>query len=178
MELKAVLLDEKAVQRTLKRISHEIIEKNKGTEDIVLIGIRSRGVPLAMRIANIIESIEGNKIPVGSVDITMYRDDIVLSGDKPQTSAKVIDIEIKNKIVILVDDVLYTARTARAAIDAIIDTGRPKMIQLAVLIDRGHREIPIRADFVGKNVPTSKEETVLVKVSEIDNGDSVGIYEL
>lgn len=178
MELKAVLLDEKAVQRTLKRISHEIIEKNKGTEDIVLIGIKSRGLPLAMRIASIIESIEGNKIPVGSVDITMYRDDIVLSGDKPQTSDKVIDIEIKNKIVILVDDVLYTARTARAAIDAIIDTGRPKMIQLAVLIDRGHREIPIRADFVGKNVPTSKEETVLVKVSEIDSGDSVGIYEL
>lgn len=178
MELKAVLLDEKAVQRTLKRISHEIIEKNKGTEDIVLIGIKSRGVPLATRIANIIESIEGNKIPVGSVDITMYRDDIVLSSEKMQIPNKVIDIEIKDKIVILVDDVLYTARTARAAIDAIIDTGRPKMIQLAVLIDRGHREIPIRADFVGKNVPTSKEEAILVKVSEIDEGDSVSIYEL
>lgn len=178
MELKAVLLDEKAVQRTLKRISHEIIEKNKGTEDIVLVGIKSRGLPLAMRIADIIESIEGNKIPVGSVDITMYRDDIVISGDRHLTSGKVIDLEIKNKIVILVDDVLYTARTARAAIDAIIDTGRPKMIQLAVLIDRGHREIPIRADFVGKNVPTSKEEAVLVKVSEIDEGDSVSIYEL
>lgn len=178
MELKAVLLDEKAIQRTLKRISHEIIEKNKGTEDIVLIGIKSRGLPLAARIANIIESIEGNKIPVGSVDITMYRDDIVVSKDKPQITGKVIDIDIKDKIVILVDDVLYTARTARAAIDAIIDTGRPKMIQLAVLIDRGHREIPIRADFVGKNVPTSKEESVLVKVSEVDEGDSVSIYEL
>lgn len=178
MELKAVLLDEKAVQRTLKRISHEIIERNKGTEDIVLIGIKSRGVPLAKRIAAIIESIEGNKIPVGSVDITFYRDDIVTKSDEQQASSTVVDIDIKNKIVILVDDVLYTARTARAAIDAIIDTARPRMIQLAVLIDRGHREIPIRADFVGKNVPTSREEAVLVKVSEIDEGDSVSIYEL
>lgn len=178
MELKAVLLDEKAVQRTLKRISHEIIERNKGTEDVVLIGIKSRGVPLAKRIASIIESIEGNKIPVGSVDITLYRDDIVTKVDENQIVSTVVDIDIKNKIVILVDDVLYTARTARAAIDAIIDTARPRMIQLAVLIDRGHREIPIRADFVGKNVPTSREEAVLVKVSEIDEGDSVSIYEL
>lgn len=173
-----MLLDEKAVQRTLKRISHEIIERNKGTEDVVLIGIKSRGVPLAKRIANIIESIEGNKIPVGSVDITLYRDDIVTKADEKQIVSTVVDIDIKNKIVILVDDVLYTARTARAAIDAIIDTARPRMIQLAVLIDRGHREIPIRADFVGKNVPTSREEAVLVKVSEIDEGDSVSIYEL
>lgn len=176
MELKAVLLDEKAVQRTLKRITHEIIERNKGTEDIVMVGIKRRGVPLAQRIAKQIETIEGTEIIVGSVDIAPYRDDI--NGNEPIETNMVLDIDVNDKKVILVDDVLYTGRTVRAAIDALIDFGRPKMIQLAVIVDRGHREIPIRADFVGKNVPTSKDEVVLVKVSEIDENDSVSIYEL
>ncbi len=178
MELKAILLDEKALQRTLKRITHEIIERNKGTEDIVMVGIKRRGVPLAKRIAKQIESIEGVQVTVGSVDIAPYRDDIVMSNKEMPKAEMVLDIDISDKKVILVDDVLYTGRTVRAAIDALIDFGRPKMIQLAVIVDRGHREIPIRADFVGKNVPTSKEELILVKVSEIDENDSVSIYEL
>ncbi|AJA47941.1 bifunctional protein PyrR [Clostridium pasteurianum DSM 525 = ATCC 6013] len=179
MKLKAVLLDEKSIKRTLTRISHEIIEKNKGTEDMVLIGIKRRGVPLAERIAKIIESIEGNTIPVASVDIALYRDDLKDSNDNENiVNTEELEIDIKNKKVILVDDVLHTGRSARAAIDAIIDCGRPKMIQLAALIDRGHRELPIRADYVGKNVPTSNSEVIAVRVSELDDNDSVGIYEL
>lgn len=177
MLLKAVILDEKAMKRTLTRISHEIIEKNKGIENIILMGIKRRGVPIANRIANIIESIEGKKVTVASVDITLFRDDL-MSLDK-QTSIKVnnIEIDVKDKTVILVDDVLYTGRTVRAAIEAIINSGRPGMIQLAVLIDRGHRELPIRADYVGKNVPTAKTEMVSVEVSELDGNDAVSIYE-
>jgi len=178
MELKALLLDEKAMERTFTRISHEIIEKNKGTEDLILIGIKRRGVPLAKRIAEMIYDIEGNKITVASVDIALYRDDLSLIQSEPIVNSNEIEIDITNKKVILVDDVLYTGRTARAAIEAVIDCGRPKIIQLAVLIDRGHREIPIRADYVGKNVPTSKSEMISVKVKEIDNKDSVSIYEL
>lgn len=178
MKLKAVLLDEKAIRRTLTRISHEIIEKNKGTEDMFLIGIKRRGVPLAERIAKIIESIEGNTIPVASVDITLYRDDLNSEDNKTIINTEEIKLDIKNKKVILVDDVLHTGRTARAAIDAIIDCGRPKMIQLAALIDRGHRELPIRADYVGKNVPTSNSEVIAVKVVELDEKDSVSIYEI
>lgn len=177
MKLKANLLDEKAIKRSLIRISHEIIEKNKGIEDIVLIGIKRRGYPIAERIAKNIEDIEGVKIPVGYVDITLYRDDITEIQDSPEVNNLNLGVEVSGKKVILVDDVLYTCRTVRAAIDAIIDRGRPAQIQLAVLIDRGHKELPIRADFVGKNIPTSKSEIIAVEIEEIDNSDSVKIYE-
>lgn len=177
MELKAALLDENAIRRSLVRISHEIIEKNKGVEDIVLIGIKRRGYPLAIRIAEQIEKIEGVKLPVGSVDITLYRDDLQTESDRPTVKSSSVGVDIKDRKVILVDDVLYTCRTARAAIDAVMDCGRPRSIQLAVLIDRGHKELPIRADFVGKNIPTSKSEIVKVSIKEIDNEDSVKIYE-
>lgn len=178
MKMKSVLLDDKAVQRTLVRISHEIIEKNKGIEDVVLVGIKRRGVPLAQRIASQIAQIEGVKVPVGSVDITLYRDDLSTMSDMPTINDKTIGVEVKNKKVIIVDDVLYTGRTARAAIDAIFDSGRPTVIQLAVLVDRGHRELPIRADYVGKNIPTSRDELISVELTEIDGNDSVKIYEL
>ena len=177
MKLKANLLDEKAIKRSLIRISHEIIEKNKGIEDIVLIGIKRRGYPIAERIAKNIENIEGVKIPVGYVDITLYRDDITEIQDSPEVNNLNLGVEVSGKKVILVDDALYTCRTVRAAIDAIIDRGRPAQIQLAVLIDRGHKELPIRADYVGKNIPTSKSEIIAVEIEEIDNSDSVKIYE-
>lgn len=177
MELKNQLLDEKAIGRTLTRISHEIIEKNKGVEDLILIGIRRRGYPLAQRIALLIENIEGVKIQVGSVDITLYRDDLTTLNEQPILNSSSLEVDIKNKKVILIDDVLYTGRTARAAIDAVIHCGRPRLIQLAVLIDRGHRELPIRADYVGKNLPTSKDELVSVELMEVDGTDSVKIYE-
>lgn len=177
MKLKANLLDEKAIKRTLIRISHEIIEKNKGTEDIVLIGIKRRGYPLANRIAENIENIEGVKVPVGYVDITLYRDDITEIKDTPKINSLDLGVDVKGKKVILVDDVLFTCRTVRAAIEAIIDSGRPDTIQLAVLIDRGHKELPIRADYVGKNIPTSKSEIIGVEIEEIDGFDSVKIYE-
>lgn len=177
MKLKALILDEKAMKRTLTRISHEIIEKNKGIEDILLIGIKRRGYPLAKRIAQNIENIEGIRLKVESVDISLYRDDLTDISDNPLIKeANLIDVE--DKKIILVDDVIYTGRTARAAIDAIIHSGRPQLIQLAVLIDRGHREIPIRADYVGKNIPTSRSETISVEISEIDKNDSVKIYEI
>lgn len=176
MLLKAVLLDEKAMKRTLTRISHEIIEKNKGIENIVLMGIKRRGVPIANRIADIIENIEGKKVTVASVDITLFRDDL-MDNNHNLIKSNGIEIDVKDKIIILVDDVLYTGRTVRAAIEAIIHSGRPGMIQLAVLIDRGHRELPIRADYVGKNVPTSRTEMVSVEVLELDGNDSVSIYE-
>lgn len=177
MEFKSVLLDEKAIKRTLTRISHEIIEKNKGVENITLLGIQRRGVPIAERIARLIEEFEECSIEVGSVDITLYRDDLTELGEQPIINSNSIDVEVKNKKIILVDDVLYTGRTARAAMEAIIKQGRPETIQLAVLVDRGHRELPIRADYVGKNVPTSKKEMIAVKVTEIDDEDSVKIYE-
>ncbi|WP_125152448.1 bifunctional pyr operon transcriptional regulator/uracil phosphoribosyltransferase PyrR [Clostridium rectalis] len=178
MKLKASILDDKSVKRALVRISHEIIEKNKGIEDIVLVGVKRRGFPLAERIAQNIEFIEGIKVPVGSVDITLYRDDLTAISDKPEIKDDDIQVDVKDKKVILVDDVIYTGRTVRAAIDAVFHNGRPKMIQLAVLVDRGHRELPIRADYVGKNIPTSKSEIVSVQVAEIDKEDSVNIYEL
>lgn len=177
MEPKAVILDEKGVKRTLTRVAHEIIEKNKGVEDIVLVGIRRRGYPIAQRISQIIEQIEGVKIKVESVDITLYRDDLSKLDEQPIVK----DVElmnVENKKVILVDDVVYTGRTVRAAIEAVMHAGRPEMIQLAVLVDRGHRELPIRADYVGKNIPTSKSEIVSVEVAEIDGNDSVKIYDL
>ncbi|MCT8976058.1 bifunctional pyr operon transcriptional regulator/uracil phosphoribosyltransferase PyrR [Clostridium sp. CX1] len=175
--LKATILDEKGIQRTLTRISHEIIEKNKGIEDVILVGIKRRGYPLAQRIAKIIEQIEGTKVPVESVDITLYRDDLSKLGEHPIVKDGNL-INVKDKKVILVDDVIYTGRTVRAAIDAVIHSGRPKMIQLAVLVDRGHRELPIRSDYVGKNIPTSKGEIVSVEIKEFDDCDSVKIYEL
>ena len=157
MHLKASLLDENAIRRALTRLSHEIIEKNKGVEDIVLVGIKRRGYPLAERLSEFIEKFEGVKIPVASVDITLYRDDLTNVSDTPNLNDPKIDVDIRGKKVIIVDDVLYTCRTARAAIDAIMDQGRPEFIQLAVLVDRGHKELPIRADYVGKNIPTSKD---------------------
>ncbi|MEW8956800.1 bifunctional pyr operon transcriptional regulator/uracil phosphoribosyltransferase PyrR [Clostridium sp.] len=177
MKLKASLLDKDSVRRSLVRVSHEIIEKNKGTEDIVFVGIKRRGYPIANRIAENIKKFEDVEIPVGQVDITLYRDDLDNVSDLPTVNSKEIGVCVQGKKVILIDDVLYTGRTVRAAIDAIMDSGRPSSIQLAVLIDRGHRELPIRADYVGKNIPTSKEEIVSVEILEIDGEDSVKIYE-
>ncbi len=164
-------MDASAMKRALVRISHEIAERNKGFGDIVLMGIRSRGVPLAERLAAEITGIEKVKVPVGILDITLYRDDLSTLSYQPIVHGTDIDFAIDGKTVILVDDVLYTGRTIRAAMDALIDVGRPKSIQLAVLIDRGHRELPIRADFVGKNVPTAKNEIVKVCLAGIDEGE-------
>ncbi|WP_300258642.1 bifunctional pyr operon transcriptional regulator/uracil phosphoribosyltransferase PyrR [Clostridium sp.] len=177
MHLKASLLDENAIRRALTRLSHEIIEKNKGVNNIVLVGIKRRGYPLAERLSEFIEKFEGVKIPVASVDITLYRDDLTNISDTPNLNDSKIDVDIRGKKVIIVDDVLYTCRTVRAAIDAIMDQGRPEFIQLAVLVDRGHKELPIRADYVGKNIPTSKDEIIKVQIKEIDGTDSVEIYE-
>ena len=174
---KAQLMDEKAIGRAITRISHEIIERNKGIEDVVLVGIKTRGVPIANRISKKIEQIEGSKINTGQIDITLYRDDLKEVNVDPIINGSNIDFNINDKIVILVDDVLYTGRTVRSALDAVVDIGRPKAIQLAVLVYRGHRELPIRADYVGKNVPTSKDEIISVKLSEIDEEDSVTIKE-
>ena len=177
MKQKAQLMDDKAIGRAITRISHEIIERNKGIEDIVLVGVKTRGVPIANRICKKIEQIEGTKISTGQIDITLYRDDLSQVDKDPVLNGSNIDFDINNKIVVLVDDVLYTGRTVRSALDAIMDIGRPKSIQLPVLVDRGHRELPIRADYVGKNVPTSKTEIIAVNLSEIDSEDSVTINE-
>jgi pyrimidine operon attenuation protein/uracil phosphoribosyltransferase len=177
MEFKAKLLDDKMIDRSITRLAHEIIERNKGIEQLVLIGIKSRGVPLAIRLAEKIEQIEGKTLPVGQLDITLYRDDLSLKSYEPDVKGLVVDFEIVGKIVILVDDVIYTGRTVRAAMDAIIDFGRPSAIQLAVLVDRGHRELPIRPDYVGKNVPTSSKEVVKVKLEEVDEVSEVSIYQ-
>jgi pyrimidine operon attenuation protein/uracil phosphoribosyltransferase len=172
---KAEIMDEQAMQRAITRISHEIIEKNKGIEEVVLIGIQRRGVPLAKRIAQKIKEVEGIEVPAGILDITLYRDDLSTLAEHPVINGTEIDFSVTGKKIILVDDVLYTGRTVRAAIDAIMDLGRPTMIQLAILIDRGHRELPIRAEYVGKNVPTSKNEVIHVKVKEIDEINNVTI---
>ena len=169
------IMDESAVLRAITRISHEIIEKNKGVENLVLMGIQRRGVPLARRIAAKIKEVENTDIPVGILDITLYRDDLSLLNEHPVINGTEINFDIANKKVVLVDDVIYTGRTVRAAIDALMDINRPQMIQLAVIIDRGHRELPIRADYVGKNVPTSRCEIVHVNVKEIDGENSVTI---
>ena len=174
---KAQIMDEKAIGRAITRISHEIIEKNKGIENEVLIGIKTRGVPVATRIANKIEAIEGQRVDAGEMDITLYRDDLSKKQIDPVVNSTKIDFDITDKTVILVDDVLYTGRTVRSALDALMDIGRPKAIQLAVLVDRGHRELPIRADYVGKNVPTSRNEIISVKLMECDKEDSVSIEE-
>lgn len=175
MKTKALIMDEKSVKRAMTRIAHEIIERNRGIEDLVVIGIKSRGIPLAKSIVNIIADIEGEKVPYYSLDISLYRDDI--NNVDSINIHKEKEMNVKDKVVILVDDVLFTGRTVRAAMDAIIDKGRPKKIELAVLIDRGHRELPIRADFVGKNVPTSKNERVTVHIDELDGLNQVLIQE-
>ncbi|WP_031516135.1 bifunctional pyr operon transcriptional regulator/uracil phosphoribosyltransferase PyrR [Desulfofalx alkaliphila] len=174
---KAQILDANGIRRALTRIAHEIIERNKGIENVALVGIRRRGVPLADRLARRIKEIEGTEVPVGILDITLYRDDLTTLAHQPVVHQTIVDFPVTGKIIVLVDDVLFTGRTIRAALDAIMDLGRPQTIQLMVLVDRGHRELPIRADFVGKNVPTSKRELVSVRVKEIDNEDSVVIME-
>ena len=170
---KAQIMDENAMNRALSRIAHEIIEKNKGVDNVVLIGIKRRGVPLAQRLAEKIKEFEGEKVPVGILDITLYRDDLSTLAEYPVVNSSNVPFDINGKIVVMVDDVLYTGRTARAAMDAIIDMGRPKALQFAVLVDRGHRELPIRADYVGKNVPTSKSEVVHVQDMEYDQCNRV-----
>ncbi|MFB1081179.1 bifunctional pyr operon transcriptional regulator/uracil phosphoribosyltransferase PyrR [Jeotgalibacillus sp. JSM ZJ347] len=172
-----VVMDEQMMKRALTRIAHEIIERNKGVEDCVLVGIKTRGIHLAERLKERIESIEQVSVPVGELDITMYRDDLKKkhNSGEPVVHSKNISLEINNKKVIVVDDVLYTGRTVRAAMDAIMDNGRPTQIQLAVLIDRGHRELPIRADFVGKNIPTSSTEKISVELNETDENEQVTI---
>ncbi len=177
MEEKAKILDAETLNRSLVRIAHEILEKHKGMKNLCLIGIRNRGAYLAKRLADCIERIEKEKIPVGILDITLYRDDLTLISQQPVVHKTEIDFDITDKDLVLVDDVLYTGRTIRAAMDALIDLGRPKSIQLAVLIDRGHRELPIRADYVGKNIPTAQNETVEVRLSQVDGRDEVVIVE-
>lgn len=174
---KNVLLDEAAMRRALTRIAHEILERNKGVNDCILIGIRTRGIYIAERLAERIYQIEGERIAVGELDITLYRDDLSHKVEQPIVKGRHITEDVTDKKVILVDDVLYTGRTVRAALDAIMDAGRPQMIQLAVLIDRGHRELPIRPDYVGKNVPTSKEEMIVVELSDVDGRERVAIME-
>ncbi len=176
MELKAQLLSESDINRVLKRIAHQIIEKNRGTKDLCLIGIKSRGVPLAKILAQNIFEIDNNMVDVGELDITHYRDDREKCDDAAVLTDTKVDFDIKGKTVVLVDDVIFTGRTARAALDAVLDLGRPQKIQLCVLIDRGHSELPIKANFVGKNIPTSLDEVVAVKVSEYDGENSVAIY--
>lgn len=169
MDKEKVILDEAAIRRALTRIAHEILEQNKGVDHCILVGIKTRGAYLAQRLAERIYHIEGKSLPIGELDITLYRDDLTEKHALPQV--KETDVpDIAGKKVILVDDVLYTGRTVRAAMDALIDRGRPQMIQLAVLVDRGHRELPIRPDYVGKNVPTSRSELVSVFLSEVDEG--------
>jgi len=177
MKEKAKVLDRDAINRSIVRISHEILEKNKGTENLCLVGIRTRGVYLANRISQSIKKIEDKEVAVGSLDITLYRDDLTLIASQPVVHKTEIGFDITDKNVVLVDDVLYSGRTIRAALDALIDLGRPKNIQLAVLIDRGHRELPIRPDYIGKNIPTAKNETVEVRLTEMDGREEVVIVE-
>ncbi len=176
MELKANLMTEEDMGRALKRISHQIIENNHGAENIVFLGVKRRGVPLAHTLAKNIKAIEGVDVPVGELDITMFRDDLTGEPIDAVVKSSYVPFSVQGKDVILVDDVLYTGRTARAALDATSKYGRASTIQLAVLIDRGHRELPIRADYVGKNVPTSRSERVTVHVMEIDGEESVKLY--
>jgi len=174
-----ILLTSGEIERALARIAHEIVERNKGAEDVVFVGMRTRGVPLAKRIAEILENFEGISIPVGALDIGLYRDDIsplAVKSENPNHTD--IPVSITDKQVILVDDVLYTGRSIRAAMDALMDLGRPRSIQLAVLIDRGHRELPIRADYVGKNIPSARDEEIQVQLAEVDAVDRVVIVNL
>jgi len=173
MKIKAKLIDPKGLDRIITRMAHEILEKNKGTKNLVLIGMRTRGEYLANRIFNKIKEIEGIELPLGVLDVTLYRDDFRTRLKQPEVSVTNITFSIDEKNVVLIDDVLYSGRTVRAALDALMDQGRPGTIQLCVLIDRGHRELPIRPDYVGKNTPTSINEEVKVKLNEVDNEDAV-----
>ena len=177
MKEKSRIMDKNGLLRTLTRMAHEILEKNKGTKDLVIVGIRTRGAHLAFRLSELMEKIDGHKPPVGVLDITLYRDDLSSIAQQPVVHKTEIDFDIQDKKVILVDDVLYTGRTVRAALDELIDFGRPLFIQLAVLVDRGHRELPIRADYVGKNIPTSTKETVQVRLEESEGTDEVAVME-
>lgn len=178
MNLKSVLFNENDMQRALMRVAHQILEKNDNVADMCIVGIKTRGVYIANRLAENIKKIENTDVPSGSLDITLYRDDLSRINYNPVVSGSDIPFDITNKNVILTDDVIYTGRTVRAAMDAIISMGRPAKIQLAVLVDRGHRELPIRADFVGKNVPTSNNEIIKVNLLETDKQDSIEIYSL
>ena len=175
--IKAQVLDEAALERALTRIGHEILERNNGATNLAFVGLRTRGVTLAERLSDRIAAIDGTKVPVGTLDITLYRDDLGLKTDQPRVRGTDIPFPVQGRTIVLVDDVLFTGRTIRAALDALIDLGRPKMIQLAVLIDRGHRELPIRPDYVGKNLPTSRRESVAVRLREHDGEDRVVIEE-
>ncbi|MDO4983441.1 MAG: bifunctional pyr operon transcriptional regulator/uracil phosphoribosyltransferase PyrR [Eubacteriales bacterium] len=174
MKVKAQLMDEQAMLRAIMRISHEIAEKNRGVENVLLVGILRRGEPIAEKIRTNIEKIEGISVPVGSIDIGFYRDDLTEVWSDPHVRKTELPFDVNGKDVVLCDDVLYTGRTARAAIEAVFSCGRPKSIQFAVLVDRGHRELPIRADYVGKNVPTSRNEMIEVRLPEYDN--ETGVY--
>lgn len=174
---KARILDADAMRRALMRITHEILEKNNGTDGLCLVGIKTRGVPVAKRIAENIKRIEGTDVPVGILDITLYRDDLTTVSDMPVVNGSDIPFPVEGKKVVLIDDVLYTGRTARAAIEAVFRLGRPGAIQLAAVVDRGHRELPIRADYVGKNVPTSTGEIISVKLTETDGEDAADLLE-
>ncbi len=173
---KALIMDSEAMGRAIVRIAHEILEKNRGAENLALVGIRNRGIFFAQRLARKIREIEGVELPVGSLDVTFYRDDVAVYSH-PKIYKTEIPFDVTGKIIVLVDDVLYTGRTTRASMDAIMDYGRPAAMQLAVMIDRGHRELPIRADYIGKNIPTSRKERVQVNVAEVDGEDSVVILE-
>ena len=178
MQIKAKIMEEADMLRALKRISHQIIENHRGCDNIVLMGIKTRGVPLAQKLAENILLIDQSKVPVGVLDITLYRDDLSHIADDPVVNKTEVDFDITGKDVILVDDVLYTGRTTRAAMDAVMNLGRASSIQLAVLIDRGHRELPVRPDYVGKNVPTAKDEIVSVKLKECDGLNCVDLCEM
>jgi pyrimidine operon attenuation protein/uracil phosphoribosyltransferase len=172
--VKARVMDDSDIRRAVARIAHEIVETNKGTDDLVLVGIRTRGHPLADRVAEVIASFEGVHVPSGALDVTLYRDDVALKGPR-SLEATTVPPDLDGRVVVLVDDVLYTGRTIRAAFDAVLDLGRPRAVRLAVLVDRGHRELPIRADYVGKNLPTSDDEVVKVLLEELDGEDAVVI---
>lgn len=178
MDIKAKIIDEAGLERTITRLSHEIIEKNKGTENVVLIGMRTRGEFLATRIHKKITEIEGKEVSFGVLDTTLYRDDFRTKLKQPEISVSDITFDINEKEVVIIDDVLYTGRTTRAALDALMDLGRPNTIQSCVLVDRGHRELPIKADFVGKNIPTSINEEIQVKMKEIDGEDAVYLVDI
>jgi len=175
---KANIMNAEEMRRAIVRVSHEIVEANSGTVGLVLVGIHKRGVPLAERIRAQIQAIEGDEVPLGLLDITLYRDDVHKVAPQPLVESTEIPVSVENAVVVLIDDVLFTGRTVRAAMDAVIDFGRPRAIRLAVLVDRGHRELPIRADFVGKNVPTSSREIVKVYLQETDDHDAVTIEEV
>lgn len=177
MEFKSLIMDEAAVGRALRRISHEIIEHNGGSVGVCLIGVKRRGIPMARIIAQNIAAVEGTEVPVGSLDITFYRDDVTKEHPAPTLNGSDVPFSVTDKKVVIVDDVLYTGRTARAAIEAVMELGRPSEIQLAVLVDRGHRELPIRGDYIGKNLPTSRNERVSVKFPEYDGKTEVDLYE-